>query len=125
MKQEKEEFVYLSAYGTIKVGRGNNWVVQAEGNSYVGKGLTKNKYAMYKSGIPFLTKEPKTPIVVDVFKVAVKNLPRVDSLEGHPTFYKRELVPVIVDEQELNTWVYFIVNEERVKSLEFVSTGNY
>lgn len=122
---KKEDFVYIAAYGTIKLRFGNNRVVQGKGNSFVGHGITKHKYAMYKSGIPFLTKEEKTPIVVEVFKVANENLYRVDSLEGHPNFYRRELVPVLIDGKELDCWIYFIVNEDRVKSLEFVSSGNY
>lgn len=125
MSKELKTPIYISAYGTIKKGYSNNRVVQYPGNSYIGAGITKEKYAMYRSGIPFVIKEPLTPIVVDVYEVASENLPRIDSLEGHPNWYKRELIPVILEDgKELDCWLYFMTRTE-VKNYHFVETGNY
>lgn len=116
--------IYLAAYGTIKQGFSNNGVLRYKGNSFIGQGVTKEKYAMYRRGIPFVIKEPRTQIVVDVFEVAPQNIGIVDRLEGHPDWYKRELIPVLIDGKELDCWLYFMTNEN-VKNYQFVSTGNY
>jgi gamma-glutamylaminecyclotransferase len=116
--------IYVAAYGTLRKGYSNNRLMNLSGNFYVGAGITKEKYAMYSSGIPFVIKEPKTPIVVDVFEVDSANLPRIDSLEGHPNWYRRELIPVLVNGKELQCWLYFMT-DDRVKNYKFISTGNY
>ncbi len=120
----KSNPIYIAAYGTIKRGFGNNRVIYNADKAFVGAGITKEKYAMYSSGIPFVIKEPKTPIVVDVFEVEASNLPRIDSLEGHPNWYRRELIPVLVNGKELQCWLYFMT-DNRVKNYKFISTGNY
>lgn len=125
MNKKSSNPIYLALYGTCKKGFSNNRVLQYNGNSFVGAGVTKEKYAMYRSGIPFVIKEAKTPIVVDVYEVAPENLPRIDSLEGHPNWYKRELIPVILEDgKELDCWLYFMTRTE-VKNYHFVETGNY
>lgn len=123
-KKNSEDTLLMAFYGTIKLGFGNNRVIYNAKKAYIGTGITKEKYAMYRHGIPFVIKEPKTPIVVDVFEVEASNLPRIDSLEGHPNWYRRELIPVLVNGKELQCWLYFMT-DDRVKNYKFVETGNY
>ncbi len=120
-----ENFVYVAAYGTLKEGHGNNVLMRLPGNKYIGRGITKEKYSMYSSGIPFVIKKPKVVIVVDVYQVAIQNLPRLDSLEGHPHWYRRELVTTIVNGKEYESWLYFMTEENRVKSYNYIADGNY
>lgn len=123
-KKNSEDTVLMAFYGTIKLGFGNNGVIYNAKKAYIGTGITKEKYAMYRHGIPFVIKEPKTPIVVDVFEVEASNLPRIDGLEGHPNWYRRELIPVLINGKELQCWLYFMT-DDRVKNYKFVETGNY
>jgi gamma-glutamylaminecyclotransferase len=97
---------FVAAYGTLRRGWGNSRLID-KGDNLIGTGKTVNKYKMYSAGIPFVTKEPHTHITVDVWKVEEDNIPALDRLEGHPTWYKREIVPVKVDNNIYECWLYF------------------
>lgn len=94
-------------YGTLMQGRGNNRLF---GDSkFLGTCVTKEKYTMYVSGIPFVDPdEPTCQIKGEVFEVTDEEvLDRVDRLEGHPTMYQRRLTTVILDGKEIEAWLYF------------------
>jgi gamma-glutamylcyclotransferase (GGCT)/AIG2-like uncharacterized protein YtfP len=45
---------------------------------------------------------------VDVFMVDKDGLMKLDRLEGHPRWYKREIVPIrMFDNTIMDCWVYF------------------
>ena len=103
---EKNETVLLFAYGTLMSGYGNNRLF--EGQTLIGAGETQNLYTMYASGIPYVNEhEPTSVIKGELWEVSNSRLPSVDALEGHPRWYQRKLIPVIVEGKTYNAWLYF------------------
>lgn len=102
-----EERFLIAAYGTLRKGWGNSRLVDIPSNKYIGEGKTVEKYTMRSSGIPYLSKEPMVNITVDLWEIDKDSLIKVDALEGHPKWYKRELVPVEVNNKIYNAYIYF------------------
>lgn len=117
----KNNNILVAAYGTLREGYGNNRLIP-EG-SHIGKGKTLERYTMTSSGIPFVSKTPTTQIVVDVYSIDEDTLKRLDRLEGHPDWYEREIIPIVMDDSTvLNAWLYFNNDYEH---LPVVITGDY
>ena len=114
----------IAVYGTLRRGYGNHRRVAT--STLVGEGLTKEKYTMYASGIPFVDKKPTCQIRVEIYEVTPEVLKSVDSLEGHPYAYKREPIPIEMDNgDKLDAELYFYpVDPERSYLTEVVS-GDY
>jgi len=101
-----EKTVLLFAYGTLMSGFGNNRLI--EDQKLIGAGETSEQYTMYGSGIPFVNENEKTSTIKgELWEVTNERLPSVDGLEGHPNWYQRKLIPVIVDGEEHQAWLYF------------------
>tara|TARA_B110000902_G_scaffold265169_1_gene348715 strand:+ start:4838 stop:5197 length:360 start_codon:yes stop_codon:yes gene_type:complete len=106
-------------YGTLKKGHSNHFIMKRTLN--LGPGLTKKKYAMYVSGIPFLVEnEEVTKITGELYVVDETTFEILDILEGHPKWYERKEVDVMVEGIEHTAWVYF--NE---KQGSLIKSGNY
>jgi len=103
MKHKNLVFVY----GTLRRARGNHQLL--EGAPFIGAGTTKLKYAMYlEGGYPYaVSTEQRYQIVGELYAVNDEILKRVDRLEGHPCYYVRSQVEVIVDDVEYTAWMYF------------------
>jgi gamma-glutamylcyclotransferase (GGCT)/AIG2-like uncharacterized protein YtfP len=97
---------YLAAYGTLRRPYGNSRLVDRKTN-WLGEGVTVEMYEMRASGIPFVNKTPSTNIVVDVWEIDDEQLENCDRLEGHPEWYKRELIDVKIGEDVKQCWLYF------------------
>lgn len=99
----------LFVYGTLKKHFHNHYLLQDA--SYLGSGHTKDKFALYAEGIPFVIKtEPVCHVHGEVYQVDRDTLSKLDALEGHPTWYCRELTSIIIDgnePQEVEAWLYF------------------
>lgn len=109
----------LMVYGTLKLGYGNNALLR--GASFLGEAFTEKRYALFNCGFPkavTFTKDeelfPMLPIMGEVFEINDKHLSACDSLEGHPVWYKRDtirvLLPALQREEdvmiyEMNEWV--------------------
>ena len=125
LKQFGRFFVFV--YGTLKRGHGNHILMQD--SVFLGPALTDKKYTMYKSGIPFVSKSPNTTqIIGELYDVVKTTLDDLDMLEGHPTWYKREKVPVthISRQGEIETvdaWLYF--NRNIPHNATIVESGTY
>lgn len=100
-------------YGTLKRGFGNHHLLN--GSKFISQAITKEKYALYVSGIPFVIEdEPVSHIAGEVYEVDDKTLARLDHLEGHPDWYRRKSVDVSVNKDEgtgdarlIEAWIYF------------------
>jgi gamma-glutamylcyclotransferase (GGCT)/AIG2-like uncharacterized protein YtfP len=102
----------IIVYGTLKKGFGNHRLLQNA--KFLGKALTKNKYKMTKSGIPFVHEDkPEVQITGEVYEVSEADMPRLDALEGFRgrrdnSFYYRKPIPVILEnKEELEAEIYF------------------
>lgn len=98
----------IAVYGTLKAGNHNHGLVSK--GSYIGAGLTINKYAMQDHGVPYVFKHrSRDQINVEVYEVPDYNQRlQIDSLEGHPDHYQRELIDVeLLDGSTQTCWLYF------------------
>lgn len=118
--------IKIAVYGTLRAGFGNHRLM--EDSTLVGSGLTKEKYTMYASGIPYVDKdEPTSRIRVEVYDVKDEDLPSIDSLEGHPSWYRREEIPVELDNgEEVDAWLYFMPGVGKNSgNLTKIESGDY
>lgn len=102
----------VAVYGSLKSGFHNHSLLST--SKLVGKGRTVNRFTMYSLGsFPAITHNPVANIEVEVYSVSDKVFTRLDMLEGHPSFYKREEVYVVLEGSTiLYVWIYFISNED-------------
>lgn len=111
---------YMAVYGTLRPGHGNNRLLT--NSQHIGTGKTVEKYTLRASGIPFVSKDPLHNVVVDIYKVDNNVLERLDQLEGHPEWYKREQIPVNVNDKTVTAWLYF---NEGYSHLPIIKSGDY
>ena len=105
----------VAVYGTLKKGY-NNYNRYLTGSKHVGAGKTKDKYPLIIRGLPYLIEQSGQGynVSVDVFKVSDPVLAELDRLEGHPTWYRRKQIPIVVKGKELTCWIYFNIRETSV-----------
>lgn len=109
-------------YGTLRKGYGNHHLL--EGTTFNGEAITEEKYAMYASGIPFVTeKEKEVHIKGEVYTVTLpEQIRKLDALEGHPIFYNRKKINVkLYDGTKTEAWLYFNDRPHGQK----IKTGDY
>tara|TARA_R110002012_G_scaffold218587_2_gene389923 strand:- start:17504 stop:18664 length:1161 start_codon:yes stop_codon:yes gene_type:complete len=99
----------VAVYGTLKKGH-SNYQHYLRSSKYVGGGVTQDKYPLLIEGLPYMVNKKGVGhnVEVDVFKVSNTKLANLDTLEGHPRWYKREVVPVKLKSGKIvNCWIYF------------------
>jgi len=85
--------VKVFVYGTLKQGYGNNILLRDQ--AFLGENVTKFPvFDMTSEGIPFVHPEGSSFIKGEMYEIDEACLERVDSLEGHPNWYKREEVEI-------------------------------
>lgn len=108
----------VAVYGTLKKGYGN-YYGHLYTSTFKGSGKTKDKYPLLVDGLPFLVNKKGMGhnVEVDVFEVSDSVLARLDILESHPRWYKREQIPVMIGKKEVLAWIYFNPKEITSKSV--------
>ena len=93
-----------AVYGTLKQGHGNNVLLQ--GLEPIYSGPIKIPFVMADLGaFPGLVEdEEERDIFVEVYKVPEEREPRVDRLEGYPSFYNKRKVSTPVGD----AYIYFL-----------------
>ena len=112
----------VAVYGTLKSGHTNHDVLGD--SSLVGVGKTVSKYAMQKSGIPYVYEhEHRDQINVEVYEVLSDSTKlSLDHLESHPHFYERKLTDIELTDGSVRTcWLYF-AQTEPYKNMEYIQT---
>ena len=95
-------------YGTLKKGYYNHYFLKD--SKFIDEAITKEKYALYFLKYPYVIKNAKiSQIYGEVYEVDDTTLIDLDFLEGHPNFYRRELIPVILlnKNKTVDAWIYF------------------
>lgn len=110
-------------YGTLKSGFSNNILITTNPqNKHLGDDVLEG-FQMYNLGvfpIVFHSEENTDIIRGEVWEVEDSTLNRLDILEGHPTFYKRELV----DTAYGKAWIYIFQEFHFSHGLEKISEWN-
>ena len=128
---EKPTSFNVFVYGTLCSGRYNNRVMTREGGTaeLIGPAHTSEKFLLFNGGFPRLARVPwhgrrplrhiavldrlKGHVVGEVWKIDEQALKNCDRLEGHPTFYRREPLPVVFEAPAkgyTTAWTYVIVD---------------
>ena len=86
----------LFVYGTLRRGLANHaWIAGAR---FLGAGRTASRHALFVDGFPYLAPGPAVHHVRgEVYAVDAVMLAATDHLEGHPTWYERRPVDVVLD----------------------------
>ena len=112
--------ILIAVYGTLRKGFSNHPYMSKA--SFIGKGKTKDLYTLTASGIPFVSKNPRVQVTVEIYELPMNELIFVDRLEGHPDFYCREEIDCILDTKEQRkAWLYFCENVGNT----LIETGDY
>jgi len=96
-------------YGSLKRGYWNYETFLKGRSKFVCDAETCYKMYMTDIGYPLVTKTiPKTTIKGELFIIDEIVLKDLDTLEGHPVYYHREITEVIAnDGKVLKAWMYF------------------
>lgn len=108
---------YVAVYGTLRSGYGNHFLLG--GVECLGTGLTQERFTMLSSGFPVCLRDPeesedfKTQVVVEVYDLSSHPRPeqvlrRLDNLEGHPDWYKREVIRINMGDEVVEAWMYIM-----------------
>lgn len=107
-KKNKTKGTIIGVYGTLKQGFGNHHLISE--STFLGYAETIDFYPLIDRGLPYLIPDPGYGynVELELYEVDGKTLEAVDRLEGHPNFYKRELIEVLDHEYNIiEAWVYF------------------
>lgn len=92
----------LFVYGTLRRGGPNHERLARA--RFVGAATTAERYALFVDGIPFLAASPAVHRVRgEVYAVDAETLAELDRLEGHPRWYERRPVAVVLDDAARET----------------------
>lgn len=99
---------YMAVYGTLKQDFGNNYLIEEAVLHFIGEGVTvDSKFTLQGGGFPIARDGGNTRVAVEVFSFETEDQIRdIDNLEGHPDWYTRRLVPVHVNGEVLQAWMY-------------------
>lgn len=102
-------------YGTLKSDFWNNRLLTDE--TFCGSAETVYpSFKMFASGIPYVVKSNDgSKIVGELYSVSPAGMRRLDALEGHPRFYRREqfsVKPAESNSEERLAWMYVINDRE-------------
>lgn len=93
-------------YGTLR--KGLAWSHLLYTSRFLGEAKTKNKYALYSDRIPYVIEYKEvSQIVGEVYEVDNETLQKLDQLEGHPNWYRRKEIEIILNNSLILAWIYF------------------
>lgn len=102
----------IFVYGTLKRGFRNHHLVHD--SEYLGEATTAERYTMtVAEGTPFVNRDKKlSHIHGEVYSVTANTFDKLDELEEHPVWYKREEIEVHLHQENeqplfLTAWIYF------------------
>jgi len=109
----------VAVYGSLKQGFPNARLLKDQ--EFVGNVHTAPTYTLHAvgKGFPALNPIGDTAVFCEIYDVDDFCLQRLDHLEGHPDFYKREQI-----ETELGrVWIYF--GKGQLLEGEVITSGNW
>lgn len=107
-------------YGSLLSGQGNHGLLAA--SEFVGPARTPPCYSLHDLGsFPGLVAEGEQAVEGEVYNVGPDTLARLDRLEGHPRFYRREQI-VVDDGSAAET---YLLPRERVAGRPVIASGSW
>ncbi len=92
-------------YGSLKKGFYNHKLLKDEGAIFIDNFISEPIYSMYSLGwYPAVVEGGDTPIFGEVYEIG--DFTKLDKLEGHPKWYRRELIKTHVGD----SWMYLFKN---------------
>ena len=86
-------------YGTLKRGKGNHRFLSEGGATFLGNARTEPAFTMlHLGGFPGVVRAGKTVVHGELYEVNDEILGRLDRLEGHPNFYQRQQLSVVLED---------------------------
>lgn len=120
----------LMVYGTLQQGYWNNRLL--EGAKFLGKGLTKKPYVLFNCGFPKAvpyslneSKYPLLPVVGEIYEAEEAHVLRCDRLEGHPDWYIRKKIEVLLDGESDEAYIYEMPEWQQGSSLSSIVDNMY
>ena len=116
----------LFVYGTLKRGFGNHRLLAT--SEFIGRAVTVEPRPLVIAGLPFMINAPGAGLNVrgECYKVDLNTWPLLDRLEGHPNWYKRDLIKVkIYDNGEFviqDCWCYMLPSKDLHPGTKFHSS---
>lgn len=93
-------------YGTLR--KGLSWNHLLSTSKFLGEAKTKNKYALYAETIPYVIEDKEvSQIAGEVYEVDNETLQKLDQLEGHPNWYRRKEIEIMLNNSLILAWIYF------------------
>ena len=105
-------------YGTIM--RGGAFHHLLKDSQFLGEGSFTGNLYWHRSGIPYAKLDQDGLVHGEIYEVPEELVPRLDSLEGHPTWYRRVVVKLL---EGFAAWVY--IYQGSVEGMEKVPEGRY
>lgn len=99
----------IGVYGTLKKNEGNHHLL--EGSECLGNRVLYNIGITDRPGFPFAYKKDGFRTTIEIYEVNNYVLKSIDSLEGHPDWYKREKID--------DVWVY--LNEGSARGYDLLT----
>jgi len=112
-------------YGTLMRGQINHELLA--GAEFVGEGVTSKAFGFYAGPdrgadadelpqIPYAYEQPASgdaavQVQGEVWAVDAATLAELDKLEGHPDWYQRKSVRVLISEKDIETFMYIILGK--------------
>ena len=93
----KKKLHRVFAYGTLKNGfYFHDEYLGGDKSVFGGPARTTNEYTLYVDGMPHMVREAgEHGVKGELYEVDDDVLAKLDSLEGHPVVYKREIIEVL------------------------------
>lgn len=90
----------IFVYGTLKRGHGNHRLLANA--RFIGTGISEPVFTMlHLGGFPGIVRSGETAIHGELYEVDEGTLHRLDRLEGHPSFYERQPMKVVLEGTEV------------------------
>lgn len=92
----------ILVYGSLKKGYGNHRLLERA--TFLGQATTVPSFTLLDLGhFPGIVRSGSTPVMGELYEVDAETLARLDRLEGHPGFYRREAIDVVLEDGSLAT----------------------
>lgn len=93
------ETPYLFVYGTLQSGYGNNCLLK--NSKKVSSAVTQDLMVLYHVGFPIMRRKDilmskAYSVLGELYEVDEYDLKRCDQLEGHPNWYERKIIPIVI-----------------------------